>query len=140
MYKNIKMVEIDEKQAFGIISKAKETGSIKIGANEVTKALERGQTKLVVSATDVSPAEIVAHFEGLCNEMSVPYLSAGTKAELGSLVGIKSTTAIGVIDGGSAAKELDALVKEAGSKKTEKPQEDSTQESNKEEETTEENQ
>ena len=114
----IKMVEIDEKQAFAIVSKAKETGKVKIGANEVTKALERGQVSLVITATDVSPAEIVAHFEGLCNEMSVPYLSGGSKAELGSLVGIKSTTALGVEDAGSAKKELDALVKEAQSENT----------------------
>ena len=131
------MVEIDEKQAFGIISKAKETGSIKIGANEVTKSLERGQTKLVVSATDVSPAEIVAHFSGLCKEMGVLYLSAGTKAELGSLAGIKSTTVIGVVDAGSAAKEIDSLLKENNSKDSVG---DSKKESNKEEETTEENQ
>ena len=32
------MVEIDEKQVFSLIQKAKETGSVKIGANEVTKS------------------------------------------------------------------------------------------------------
>ncbi|MEC8220796.1 MAG: L7Ae/L30e/S12e/Gadd45 family ribosomal protein [Nanoarchaeota archaeon] len=106
------MVEIDEKQAFSIIQKAKETGKIKIGANEVTKALERGQAKLVVAANDVSPAEIVAHFPGLCSEMNVVYTQAGSKAELGSLVQIKSTTALAVVDAGSAKKELDTLIKE----------------------------
>lgn len=115
------MVEIDEKQAFAIISKAKETGSVKVGANEVTKSLERGQTGLVVSATDVSPAEIVAHFEGLCKEMNVLYLNAGTKAELGALVGIKSTTALGVVDAGSAKKELETLIKESQDDKKEAP-------------------
>ena len=105
------MVEIDEKQAFSIISKAKDTGNVKIGANEVTKSLERGQSQLVVTATDVSPEEIVAHFPGLCNEMDVLYLNSGTKAELGTLVGIKSTTALGVVDAGSAKKELDNLIK-----------------------------
>ena len=111
------MVEIDEKQVFSLIQKAKETGSIKIGANEVTKAVERGQAKLVVSATDVSPAEIVAHFEGLCKEMKIVYLSAGSKAELGALVHIKSTTALAIIDAGSGKKELDNLSKEAFAEK-----------------------
>jgi len=104
------MVEIDEKQVFAIISKAKESGSIKIGVNEVTKAIERGQAKLVASATDVSPAEIVAHLEGLSNEMNAVYAAVGTRAELGAAVGIKNTTAIAVIDAGSAKKDLDALV------------------------------
>ena len=46
------MVEIDEKQAFSIVQKAKETGSIRIGVNEVTKAIERGQAKVVFYAKD----------------------------------------------------------------------------------------
>jgi len=106
------MVEIDEKQVFALIQKAKETGSVRIGANEVTKAVERGQAKLVVSATDVSPAEIVAHFDGLCKEMKIVYLSAGSKAELGALVQIKSTTALAIVDAGSGKKELETLSKE----------------------------
>ena len=117
------MVEIDEKQAFSIIQKAKESGSIKIGANEVTKAVERGTAKLVVYANDVSPAEIVAHFPGLCNEMKVLVGSIGNKAELGAAVGIKSTTAIAVLDAGRAKKELEALGKSSKSeaKKEEAP-------------------
>ncbi len=105
------MVEIDEKQIFAILQKAKETGSIKVGANEATKAVERGQAKLVVTANDVSPAEIVAHFPGLCKELKVVFAQIGSKAELGATVGIKSTTAIVVVDAGSAKKELDALSK-----------------------------
>lgn len=118
------MVEIDEKQAFSIIQKAKETGKIKIGANEVTKALERGQAKLVVAANDVSPAEIIAHFPGLCSEMNVVYTQAGSKAELGSLVQIKSTTALAVVDAGSAKKELDTLIKELSADKKEEVKEE----------------
>ena len=106
------MVEIDEKQIFVILQKAKETGSIKIGANEATKAIERNQAKLIVTANDVSPAEIVAHFPGLCKELKVVFASVGTKAELGATVGIKSTTAIVVTDAGAAKKELDVLSKE----------------------------
>lgn len=117
------MVEIDEKQVFSIIQKAKESGSIRIGINEVTKALERGQAKLVVSANDISPAEIVAHLPGLAKEMKSIHTSAGTKAELGATVGIKTTTAIAVIDAGSAKKELEALSKteKAPAKKEEAP-------------------
>ena len=115
------MVEIDEKQAFSIIQKAKETGLVRIGINEVTKAIERGQAKLVVNANDVSPAEIVAHLAGLCKEMKVLYAAAGSKAELGSTVGIKSTTAIAVLDAGSAKKELEALSKDKEKKEAAAP-------------------
>ncbi len=114
------MVEIDEKQVFSILQKAKESGKLRIGANEVTKAVERAQAKLVVVAADVSPAEIVAHFPGLCKEMKIIFAKVGTKAELGSAVGIKTTTAIAVIDAGSAKKELDALVKDNAEEKVAK--------------------
>ena len=99
------------------MQKAKESGKLRIGANEVTKAVERAQAKLVVVAADVSPAEIVAHFPGLCKEMKIIFVKVGTKAELGSAVGIKTTTAIAVIDAGSAKKELDALVKDNAEEK-----------------------
>ncbi len=115
------MVEIDEKQLFSIIQKAKETGKIRIGANEATKAVERKQAALVVTASDVSPAEIVAHFPGLCNELKIIHTQTGTKAELGALVGIKSTTAIAVQDAGSAKKELETLIKSLESPKKEAP-------------------
>ena len=106
------MVEIDEKQVFSIIQKAKESGSYKVGANEVTKAVERGIAKLVVTANDVSPAEIVAHFPGLCKEMNIICASnMASKAELGASVGIKSTTAVAIVDAGSGKKELEALKK-----------------------------
>jgi len=118
------MVEIDEKQVFAIIQKAKDSGSFKIGANEVTKAVERGIALLVATANDVSPAEIVAHFPGLCKEMKIICVSLGTKAELGSVVGIKSTTAIAIIDAGNAKKELEALKKSLeGDKKEDKKSE-----------------
>jgi large subunit ribosomal protein L7Ae len=103
------MVEIDEKQAFMIIQKARDTGSVKIGVNEVTKALERGVAKAVFAANDVSPAEIVAHLGGLSREMKVVYGSIGTKAELGASVGVKATTAIAIIDAGAAKKDIENL-------------------------------
>ncbi|NQZ84329.1 MAG: ribosomal L7Ae/L30e/S12e/Gadd45 family protein [Nanoarchaeales archaeon] len=115
----LKMVEIDEKQVFAIIAKAKESGSIKIGVNEVTKAIERGQAKLVVAANDVSPAEIIAHLEGLSSEMKAVYAAAGSKAELGAAVGLKTTTAIAVTDAGAAKKDLEALVASMAEEKTE---------------------
>ncbi len=119
----LKMVEINEKQIFTIVQKAKETGSIRVGANETTKIIERGQAKLVLTATDVNPPEIVAHFPGLCKEMKVVFANIGTRAELGSLAGIKSTTAIAVVDAGSGKKELEKLKEEFFAEKPKKEKE-----------------
>ena len=40
---------------------AKNTGNIRKGINETTKAVERGVAQLVVIANDVEPQEIVMH-------------------------------------------------------------------------------
>lgn len=114
------MVEIDEKLGFSIIQKAKETGSVKIGINEVTKAIERGEAKMVAIANDISPAEIVAHIPGLCKEMNVLFATIGSKIELGTSVGIKTTTAVAVIDAGNAKKEIELLISEKKEEKAKK--------------------
>ena len=40
---------------YSIVEKARRTGKIEKGTNEVTKAIERGTAKLVVYSTDVDP-------------------------------------------------------------------------------------
>jgi hypothetical protein len=40
---------------------ARDTGSVKKGTNETTKAIERGNASLVFVAEDVTPEEIVMH-------------------------------------------------------------------------------
>ena len=46
-----------------LIEKARKTGKVDKGTNEVTKAIERGVAKAVFYAADVSPKEIVAHLK-----------------------------------------------------------------------------
>ena len=48
-------------QVYEAVEVAKATGKIKKGANEVTKAIEKGTAKLVAVAEDVQPPEIVMH-------------------------------------------------------------------------------
>ncbi len=67
---------------------ANQTGNIRKGTNETTKAIERGQAKLVVIAEDVDPPEVVAHIPILCEERKIPYVFVPSKDKLGSSVGI----------------------------------------------------
>jgi large subunit ribosomal protein L7Ae len=48
-------------RALEALELARDTGKIKKGTNEATKAIERGNAKLVLIAEDIEPAEIVAH-------------------------------------------------------------------------------
>ncbi len=42
-------------EAIKVFERSRDGGKLKIGTNEVTKAIERGTAKLVLIATDVAP-------------------------------------------------------------------------------------
>lgn len=85
---------------------ARETGKIRKGINESTKAIERGIAKFVVVAEDVDPPEIIMHFPALCEEKKIPLLKVPSKSELGRAAGIEvSTSAVAIVDAGDAAKK-----------------------------------
>jgi len=85
---------------------AKNTGKVKKGTNETTKAIERGSAKLVVIAKDVEPKEIVMHLPVLCDEKKCDYVYVPSKEELGRSVGINVSTASACIVEPGEAKDL----------------------------------
>ena len=88
---------------------AKTTGKIKKGTNEVTKAVERGDAKIVAVAKDASPPEIVMHLPLLAEEKEILCVEIPSKEELGASAGIDVPTASVAITQEGEAK---ALVKE----------------------------
>ena len=91
--------------ALQAIEIAKTTGKIKKGANETTKAVERGTAKLAVIAKDVQPAEVVMHIPLIAKEKGIPCVTVDSKEELGQAAGIGvPTAAIAIIDEGDAKK------------------------------------
>ena len=93
-------------QTYQAVEKARDTGKLKKGVNEATKAIERATAKLIIIAEDVTPPEIVAYLPILCEEKKIPYTFIPTKKELGKAAGIKvGTTAIAITEEGNA-KEL----------------------------------
>ncbi|MCK4553030.1 ribosomal L7Ae/L30e/S12e/Gadd45 family protein [Candidatus Pacearchaeota archaeon] len=102
---NNKMTDI-----YQIIEKARRTGKVEKGTNEVTKAIERGTAKLVVYAGDVEPKEIVQHLPILCKEKKVPCQEVDSKQKLGIAVGLPvSASSIVVVEAGEAEKDIDSL-------------------------------
>jgi large subunit ribosomal protein L7Ae len=97
---------------YEIIEKAKKTGKVEKGTNEVTKAVERGTAKLVAYAGDVSPKEIVQHLPILCKEKKIPCFEADKKDKLGISVGLNvSCASIAVINLGDAEKDFESFLK-----------------------------
>ncbi len=96
-------------RAYEAVERARDTGKLRKGTNETTKAVERKKAALVVIAEDVEPAEIVAHLPALCEEKDVPYIYVPSKRELGAAAGIDvSAAAVAIAEAG----EAEELVKE----------------------------
>ena len=95
---------------YSIIEKARKTGKIEKGTNEVTKSIERGTAKLVVYASDVEPKEIVQHIPVLCKEKGIKCVEADNKKKLGIAVGIPvATSSVAVVEAGDADKDIASL-------------------------------
>ena len=93
--------------AHNLIEKARKTGKIEKGTNEVTKAIERGVANFVAYAKDVEPKEIVQHLAVLCKEKKIPCQEVDSKQKLGVSVGIPvAASSIAVIEAGDAEKEI----------------------------------
>ncbi|MFH1439558.1 MAG: ribosomal L7Ae/L30e/S12e/Gadd45 family protein [Candidatus Woesearchaeota archaeon] len=99
-------------KALEAIEIAKTSGKIKKGANEVTKAIERGTAKIVAYAADVTPPEIVMHLPLLCKEKGIKCFKIATKEELGTAAGLQvGTTAVAVINEGDGKVLIKDLTK-----------------------------
>ena len=102
--------ELNKMDVYKIIEKARETGKVEKGTNEVTKAIERGTAKFVAYASDVEPKEIVAHIPLLCKEKKIPCMEADNKQKLGIAVGIPvSASSVVVIEAGETEADIQGL-------------------------------
>jgi large subunit ribosomal protein L7Ae len=101
-------------KAYQLVQVAKDSGKLRKGTNESTKAIERAVAKLVLIAEDVDPPQVVAHLPILCEERKICYLFVPSKLELGRAAGIDvGCAAITVLDGGEGAKTLKELIDSA---------------------------
>lgn len=73
------------------------TPQLIFGTNNVTTAVEKKKTKLVVIAADCDPIEVVLHLPTLCRKMGVPYcIIKGGRARLGHLVHRKTASVVAI--------------------------------------------
>jgi large subunit ribosomal protein L7Ae len=95
--------------AYEALQVARDTGKIRRGTNETTKAIERGTAKLVYVAEDVQPPEVVAHLPLLCEERKTTYVFVPSKTRLGQATGLDvGSAAACILEPGDASE----LVKE----------------------------
>ncbi len=98
-------------EVYKLVAKARESGKVRKGANETTKAVERGQAKLVVIATDVDPPEIVAHLPLLCDDKKIPFVYVPNKKRLGEAAKIDvAASSVAIIDPGQASEDMKRII------------------------------
>ena|SRR5438309_1200844 len=95
-----------------LLEVSRNSGKIRKGTNETTKAVEKGIAQLVIIAEDVEPQEIVMHLPALCEEKKIPYVYVPHKLELGRSIGIDVGSASAcIVDAGEGKKTLQEVVK-----------------------------
>lgn len=97
-------------KALQVVESAKAANGVRKGTNEATKAIERGEAKLVIIAEDVDPEEIVMHLPAICAERAIPFLFVAAKKDLGAAAGLKvGTAAVAITAAGSGESTLKEL-------------------------------
>ena len=90
---------------------ARDTGTVKKGTNETTKAVERGNAELVFIAEDVQPEEIVMHLPEIADEKDVPFVFVDAQDDVGHAAGLEvGSAAAAIVDAGEARNDVDDVV------------------------------
>ncbi|PSQ28567.1 50S ribosomal protein L7ae [Halobacteriales archaeon QS_9_68_17] len=89
---------------------ARDTGTVKKGTNETTKAVERGNAELVYVAEDVQPEEIVMHLPELADEKGISFVFIDTQDDVGHAAGLEvGSAAAAVVDAGEAGDDVEDI-------------------------------
>ncbi|WP_132058442.1 50S ribosomal protein L7Ae [Halorussus amylolyticus] len=89
---------------------ARDTGTVKKGTNETTKAIERGNADLIYVAEDVQPEEIVMHLPELADEKGIPFIFVDTQDDIGHAAGLEvGSAAAAIVDAGEADDDVEDI-------------------------------
>ena len=104
-------------KVYEAVEVAKTTGKIRKGTNEATKALEKGDVKLVVVAKDVNPPELTMHLPLLAEEKNTVCVQVPSKEELGAAAGIdKGAGSVAIVQEGEAKNIIKEIVQKVSNK------------------------
>jgi len=99
-----------QEDALDVLEVARDTGTVKKGTNEATKAIERGNADIVYIAEDVQPEEIVMHLPELADEKNIPFVFVGEQDDLGHAAGLEvGSAAAAVTEAGEAEADIEDI-------------------------------
>ena len=112
-YVKFQVSEEIQNKALEALEMARDTGKIKKGANEATKAIERSLAALVLIGADVEPEEIVMHLGPLCEEKKIPFVYISKQNDIGAASGLEvGSTAAAIVKPGKAKDLIDEIAKQ----------------------------
>src|SRR5512139_884662 len=112
-YVKYQVSEEIQNKALEALEIARDTGKIKKGANEATKAIERSLAALVLIGADVEPEEIVMHLGPLCEEKKIPFVYINKQNDIGTASGLEvGSTAAAIVKPGKAKDLIDEVAKQ----------------------------
>jgi len=112
-YVKFQVSEEIQNKALEALEIARDTGKIKKGANEATKAIERSLATLVLIGADVEPEEIVMHLGPLCEEKKIPFVYINKQNDIGAASGLEvGSTAAAIVKPGKAKDLVDEVAKQ----------------------------
>lgn len=98
-------------KALEALTIASDSGKVRKGANETTRAVNGKTALLVLISSDIEPVEVVMHLPALCKENNVPFLYIPTQKELGAALGLpKTCSAAAIENAGNAAELIDSII------------------------------
>ncbi|WP_129116458.1 50S ribosomal protein L7Ae [Halegenticoccus tardaugens] len=110
VYVNFEVPADLQERAIEALEVARDTGSVKKGTNEATKAVERGNAELVYIAEDVQPEEIVMHLPELADEKGIPFVYVETQDDIGHAAGLEvGSAAAAIVDAGEASDDVEDI-------------------------------
>ncbi len=91
---------------------AKKSNNLVAGNEIVSKAIDKGEVKLIFIGSDVSQKS-VKNLKNKCNRLNVPYYEILTIVEQSRAIGKLNRTVIGITDNGFAMNIIN-LISDAG--------------------------
>nr|QBH73560.1 ribosomal protein l7ae [Isotomurus palustris] len=98
-----------------LVQQAANYQQLKKGANEATKALNRGLAEFIVMAADAEPLEILLHLPLLCEDKNVPYVFVRSKQALGRACGVSRpviSASVTINEGSQLKPQITAIQRE----------------------------
>ena len=93
-----------QNKALEALEVARDTGKVKKGSNEATKAVERNIAQLILIGSDVEPEEIVASAASAPRQ--IPFVYITKQNDIGSASGLEVGSAAAAIVKPGKAKDL----------------------------------